>query len=111
MLGCILLAFGTVIDKTSLWVFLLPALVGVIIVGTTWYLRYRRSRKIFPSKRYLTMIFPSGILVVAVALIAYAFFQTKSNYKYVHSMWHVFMAAGVMILLPHKKSFLPHNLI
>lgn len=106
--GCILIGFGTTYNKTSLYVFLLPFIIGLVILLISWYLKYRKTGRMFPSKRYVCFILPIGIAVVSIALIMYALLQTQSNYKYLHSLWHVMMALGVVILLPNLETFLPN---
>lgn len=105
--GALLLSFFTAVNKTALWVFAIPFLTGMIILIISWYLHYRKTKVRFPSKRYLYIIFPSGLLVVGVGLLLYGLLQTQSNYKYLHSMWHMLMALAIIILLPNKDTFLP----
>ncbi|XP_016980533.1 uncharacterized protein LOC108045658 [Drosophila rhopaloa] len=107
MFGAILLAFGTELNKQSLWVFLAPALTGICLISTSWGLRCAKSRKLFPSRRYLSVWLPFGLTLVVAGLVCYAFLQTKQNYHIVHSIWHMVMALSILCLLPSKKSFLP----
>lgn len=107
MFGAILLAFGTELNKQSLWVFLAPALTGICLISTSWGMRCHNTRKCFPAKRYLTIFMPFGMVLVMVGLVCYAFLQTKQNYHIVHSIWHMVMALSIMCLLPSPKSFVP----
>ncbi|KAH8295003.1 hypothetical protein KR018_005357 [Drosophila ironensis] len=107
MFGAILLAFGTELNKQSLWVFLAPALTGICLISTSWGLRCAKSRKLFPSRRYLSVWLPFGLTLVVAGLVCYAFLQTKQNYHIVHSIWHMVMALSILCLLPSRKSFLP----
>lgn len=107
MLGAILLAFGTELNKQSLWVFLAPALTGICLISASWGMRCYKSRKWFPSRKYLTVYMPMGTVLVMVGLICYAFLQTKQNYHIVHSIWHMVMALSILCLLPSRKSFMP----
>ncbi|XP_065721447.2 uncharacterized protein [Drosophila suzukii] len=107
MFGAILLAFGTELNKQSLWVFLAPALTGICLISTSWGLRCTKSRKLFPSRRYLSVWLPFGLTLVVAGLVCYAFLQTKQNYHIVHSIWHMVMALSILCLLPSRKSFLP----
>lgn len=107
MLGAILLSFGTTLNKTSLWVILIPGVVGFLMISSSWAVKYYRTKKIFPSKHYLVRFLPLGIFVVAIGIVCYSFLQTKNNYKYLHSLWHVLMATGILILLPNEKYFSP----
>ncbi|XP_071562180.1 post-GPI attachment to proteins factor 6 [Temnothorax nylanderi] len=102
--GAIVLAMGAEMDRTALWVFLLPAVTGSALIGLSWGLRCRRRRTIkYPSRPYRTVYFPAGVLLVSLALICYAFLQTRRNYYLVHSMWHICVAIGVILLLPKRK--------
>lgn len=107
MLGSILLAFGTTYNKTSVWVFVIPTVIGVVIMIGHWVWKYRQTKRLFPRKFYLTRIFPIGLIFVLVGLVVFAVLQTQSNYKYLHSLWHVLMAVAIIILLPYKPTFLP----
>lgn len=107
MFGAIVLAFGTELNKQSLWVFLAPALTGICIISVSWGLRCRRTRSLFPSKRYLAVFLPVGAVLVMVGLVCYAFLQTRQNYHIVHSVWHMVMALSILCLLPGRQSFLP----
>ncbi|XP_023173594.2 uncharacterized protein LOC111601306 isoform X2 [Drosophila hydei] len=109
MFGAILLAFGTELNKQSLWVFLAPALTGICLISTSWGLRCAKTRKWFPARRYLTIFMPLGLVLVMIGLVCYAFLQTKQNYHIVHSVWHMVMAISIMCLLPSHKSFMPKS--
>ncbi|KAJ8963972.1 hypothetical protein NQ314_005231 [Rhamnusium bicolor] len=111
MIGAIILAFCTTIDRTALWIFALPVLTGVFIVIISWYFKYRKVRQRFADKRYLYVNVPLGIVVVAVGLIMYAFLQTENNYKYLHSLWHIIMAVAIIIVLPKPNTFQPEILL
>lgn len=107
MIGAILLAFGTELNKQSLWVFLAPALTGLCLISVSWGWRCRRTRKWFPGRRYLSIFLPVGMVLVMVGLVCYAFLQTRHNYFVVHSVWHMLMALSIICLLPSRSSFLP----
>ncbi|EDS41525.1 conserved hypothetical protein [Culex quinquefasciatus] len=107
MLGAILLAFGTELNKQSLWVFLAPALTGICLISVSWGLRCRKTKKCFPSRSYLALYLPVGSVLVMVGLVCYAFLQTKQNYHIVHSIWHMVMALSILCLLPNRKTFQP----
>lgn len=69
MLGAILLAFGTELNKQSLWVFLAPALTGICIISVSWGLKCRKTKKWYPSRRYLAIFLPLGSVLVMVGLV------------------------------------------
>ncbi|KAG5893246.1 hypothetical protein JTB14_013407 [Gonioctena quinquepunctata] len=111
MVGAIILAFSTTIDKTALWIFGLPVATGIVIVSCSWYMKYRKVKQRFANRRYLYYNIPMGSVVVSIGLILYAFLQTENNYKYLHSLWHIVMAMALIIVLPKPNTFLPEVLL
>ncbi|CAG9835409.1 unnamed protein product [Diabrotica balteata] len=111
MVGAIVLAFCTTINKTSLWVFGLPVITGLLIVVVSWILKYRKVKQRFANRNYLYYKIPIGVTVVTVGLVCYAFLQTEDNYKYLHSLWHVLMAVALIIILPKPNTFLPEVIL
>ncbi|XP_058062007.1 uncharacterized protein LOC131212237 [Anopheles bellator] len=107
MLGAILLAFGTELNKQSLWVFLAPALTGICLISVSWGLRCKKTKRCFPSRSYLALYLPVGSVLVMVGLVCFAFLQTKQNYHIVHSIWHMVMALSILCLLPDRTTFHP----
>ena len=57
-------------------------------------------RKLIPRKRYWLIHFIPGFTLAALGLILFAFVETKDNYKFVHSAWHMLMAGSVICFLP-----------
>lgn len=103
ILGAIVLAMSAEMDRTALWVFLLPAITGSALIGLSWGLRCRRRKSVrYPSRIYRTIFFPAGLLTVSLGLVCYAFLQTRSNYHVVHSLWHICVAVAVIFLLPKR---------
>ncbi|KDR20728.1 hypothetical protein L798_04684, partial [Zootermopsis nevadensis] len=103
MSGAVGIALGTEYNRTSLWVLVVPALVGIAVMTQSWVWRCKAQRSCYPSKTYWKLYFPPGVLLVAVGLVCYSFLQTKQNYKYVHSAWHIIMALAITFLLPSRK--------
>ncbi|XP_076764555.1 transmembrane protein 8B isoform X1 [Xylocopa sonorina] len=102
--GAVILAMSAEMDRTALWVFLLPAITGSALIGLSWGMRCKRRGTIrYPSRPYRSIYFPAGLLIVSLGLICYAFLQTRSNYYIVHSLWHVCVAVGVILLLPKRQ--------
>ncbi|XP_063987375.1 transmembrane protein 8B [Diachasmimorpha longicaudata] len=102
--GAIVLAFAAELDRTALWVFLLPAVTGFGLIGFSWGSRCRRQRNLgYPASRYKNIYLPAGLGIVSLGLICYAFLQTRRNYHIVHSFWHICVALGVVLLLPKRK--------
>lgn len=102
--GAVVLAMSAEMDRTALWVFLLPAITGSALIGLSWGLRCKRRGTVrYPSCPYRSIYFPGGLLLVALGLVCYAFLQTRRNYYIVHSLWHVCVAVGVVLLLPKRQ--------
>ena len=102
--GAIILAVCAELDRTALWVFLLSAIPGSLLVGISWGIKcHSKATFAYPARRYRTVYLSLGLLMVILGLICYAFFQTKKNYFIVHSFWHICVAVGVMLLLPKRK--------
>lgn len=111
MTGAIIIAFGVTLNRYSLWVFAIPAVIGIIVIIVSWYMQYRKHGLLPASKRYLYVKLPVGGVIVGLGLIMYAALQTQSNYKYLHSLWHIIMAIAVIILLPSENTFVKPGLL
>lgn len=109
--GAIILSFTTTINKTGIWGFILPVVTGLIIISISWFLKWWKLGRMFLNKRYVCVYVPVGVIVVCTGLVIYVFLETASNYKYLHSMWHVIMAIGVILLLPRTNTFLPETIL
>ena len=103
--GAIIIALGSELDRTALWVFLLPAVTGSFLVCITWSLRCKSRRNLkYPAHPYRNIYLPAGLVLVLLGLVCYAFLQTRRNYHIIHSLWHMCVALGVVLLLPPKKA-------
>ncbi|KAK9299726.1 hypothetical protein QLX08_007352 [Tetragonisca angustula] len=102
--GAVILAMSAEMDRTALWVFLLPAVTGSALIGLSWGMRCKRRGTVrYPSRPYRSIYFPAGLLLVSLGLVCYAFLQTRRNYYIVHSFWHVCVAIGAILLLPKRQ--------
>lgn len=102
--GAIVLAMCAELNRTALWVFVTPTVTGSCLIIFVWVRRCRERRTIhYPAKRYQYYFLPAGLGLVTLGLICYAFLQTQKNYSVVHSLWHVAVAGGVMLLLPNRE--------
>ncbi|KAJ8880657.1 hypothetical protein PR048_017127 [Dryococelus australis] len=102
MAGAIAIALGTEYDRTSLWVFVVPFGVGMIILLKQWVWRCRQQHSCYPEKNYYKKFFLPGVLLFIVGVSCYTFLQTRNNYKFVHSAWHAIMALTIVFLLPSR---------
>lgn len=107
MVGAIVLAFCTNINRTSLWIFALPFVTGLGVLAFSWFLKYRKIKQRFVARRFLMVNIPVGSALVIIGLVLYAFLETADNYKYLHSCWHVLIAMALLIILPKPNTFLP----
>lgn len=108
--GSIFLAFGTTADRRSLWLFMVPATCGLIIILVRWLWYYKKNRFLPISKRYLYVNLPTGLVLVSIGLVVFTALQTNANYKFTHSLWHVVMAVAIVVLLPKKETFHVRNM-
>ncbi|VVD00981.1 unnamed protein product [Leptidea sinapis] len=103
LIGAIVVALLTTWNMHSFVSFLLPVAVGVTVLLISWYLDYRKTKRMLYHSSYYRRYFPLGVILVSVGLISYAFLQTEQNYKVVHSLWHMVIAVSVVFLLPDIK--------
>jgi hypothetical protein len=69
-----------------------------------------RKKVLHPNRRTLLFYYLPGFILAASGLLIYSFLQTKSNYWYLHSIWHMCMASSILFFLPKrdKKGIKPH---
>lgn len=62
-----------------------------------------RRRHCYPPtwRRWLFYLCP-GSLIAGSAILLYAFVETRDNYFYIHSIWHMLIAGSVGFLLPPR---------
>ncbi|XP_059047776.1 post-GPI attachment to proteins factor 6 [Achroia grisella] len=103
LIGAIVIALLTTWNRHSFVAFVFPVVVGLVVLMVSWYLNYRKYRKMKYPRSYYRIYLPLGLLCVSVGLICYGFLQTEQNYKVVHSLWHMIVAVSVVFLLPDNK--------
>lgn len=103
VLGALGVALGVQCQRTSLWVFVAPAVLGSLLLAASWSHRCYHSRSCHPTVHdWLTNLLP-GILLATIGLSLFAFVETEDNYKYIHSAWHVAISLSISFLLPRNN--------
>lgn len=110
MSGTLIIAMSLQLDRRGVWNMLAPCLFALVIMTTAWAYRGVKRHRCYPPcwQRWAFFLFP-GIGLAVVAIAVYAFMETKENYYYTHSIWHILVALSVAFLLPpgskHKNSW------
>uniref|UniRef100_A0A8D0DJ93 Post-GPI attachment to proteins 6 n=1 Tax=Salvator merianae TaxID=96440 RepID=A0A8D0DJ93_SALMN len=101
ILGTLFIAMSLQLDRWGIWNMLGPCLVALIILAAVWTHRGVTRRHCYPPswKRWAFFLFP-GICLAFVAILVYVLIQTKDNYYYTHSIWHMLVASSAAFLLP-----------
>lgn len=104
MSGALGIALGVEYQRTGFWVFVIPFLIGLIILILSWGCRcyQEKSLKMFQIRSLVRLLL--GSLTAITGLILFAFVETEENYKYIHSTWHIIIAISIAFLLPTKKN-------
>ena len=74
--------------------------VSSTMQGIRWYEGY----DCYPSRRRVYQLVCGG-MIAGVAVVVYGLFETHSNYRYVHSVWHVCTALCTTLLLPTRPQY------
>uniref|UniRef100_UPI00398F2A07 post-GPI attachment to proteins factor 6 n=1 Tax=Pristiophorus japonicus TaxID=55135 RepID=UPI00398F2A07 len=104
ILGSLLIAMSVQLDRRGLWNLVGPCLVALSIMAIAWVYRGVKRRHCYPPtwKRWVFFLLP-GIGSALIAIAVYGFLETKENYYYTHSIWHILVAGSVVFLLPPGK--------
>ncbi|KAK3756123.1 hypothetical protein RRG08_033007 [Elysia crispata] len=95
---------GVTYDKTSLCVIAIPILTGLAAITISWGIKMYRTKRLYPSwRRYVFYLIP-GVLMATLGGVSFAFLETESNYKYLHSLWHTCVALSIVLLLPPRPA-------
>lgn len=103
ILGLLTIATLVSYDRFNMWTFIIPGLIGLIVVASSWCRQSRQRHRFFPARQiWLFSILP-GVVVAGVGFSMYALLETKDNYYITHSVWHICMACSVLFLMPGKS--------
>ncbi|XP_078274524.1 post-GPI attachment to proteins factor 6 [Rhinoraja longicauda] len=104
ILGSLLIAMSMQLDRRGLWNLLGPCLFAVSVMAAAWVSQCVKRRHCYPPtwKRWVFFLLP-GIGSALIAIAVYGFLETKENYYYTHSIWHILVAGSVVFLLPPGK--------
>ncbi|RUS72596.1 hypothetical protein EGW08_019644 [Elysia chlorotica] len=102
IVGSFCLFVAVVYDRTHFALIASPIFSGLVIIGISWGLRMYRTKQLYPSwRRYVFFLVP-GVMMAILAGACFTMFETKRNYKYLHSLWHTCIATSIVLLLPPK---------
>ncbi|XP_063843787.1 uncharacterized protein LOC135090714 isoform X1 [Scylla paramamosain] len=99
-LGVVIIAPAVQYSRTALASFTVPmAIAAAIPILHVVYQRWRKG--CWPSLQADQLLYRGiGVALALTGLMLFGLLQTKENYKYVHSAWHVFIALSLVFLLP-----------
>ncbi|ROT80497.1 transmembrane protein 8B isoform X2 [Penaeus vannamei] len=103
-LGVVIIAPAVQYSRTALASFTFPMAVATAIpICRILYRRWHKGS--WPSVQPRQILYRgTGVGLALVGLMMFALIQTKDNYKYVHSAWHVIIAISLVFLLPSQNS-------
>ncbi|ESP05151.1 hypothetical protein LOTGIDRAFT_208088 [Lottia gigantea] len=98
------LVVGVLYDRTSLYVIAVPLLLALVLMAISWGVRCKKRKTCYPTwRRYLFCLLP-GILIAATGAFIFAFAETESNYRFIHSVWHMTLSLSIIFLLPSRNN-------
>ncbi|XP_071520688.1 post-GPI attachment to proteins factor 6-like isoform X2 [Panulirus ornatus] len=111
-LGVVIIAPAVQYSRTALASFTVPmAVAAAVPICRMVYQRWHKGA--WPSIQPRQLLYRGiGIILALIGLIMFGLIQTKDNYKYVHSTWHVVIALSLVFLLPsHNSCVLGHRVL
>ncbi|GFS13563.1 transmembrane protein 8B [Elysia marginata] len=104
--GAVLIALGEVHNRHGLIEQMLPLALGIAVMFLSWGIEIYKRKRLFPSRARLLKFVLPGVALAVLGLVLNLALETKENYKYVHSSWHVLEATAICFLLPPHTSSL-----
>ncbi|GFO03143.1 transmembrane protein 8a [Plakobranchus ocellatus] len=93
---------GVIFDRGSICIVAVPMFVGLTVIAWSWGVKMYHSKRLYPSWRRYVFYLSPGVLLAVSGGALFAFFETTSNYKYIHSLWHMCISLSLLLLLPPK---------
>lgn len=104
MVGAIGVAMAIEYDRTGVFTFLVPAVVGIFVLVSAWITHCSSDRICYPGLKYACCFFLPGVATITGGLFMFVFLERETNYPFVHSAWHVSMAIAILFLLPKSPN-------
>ncbi len=102
MVGAVGVALGIEYDRSGVFTFLVPGVVGVLLLLASWISKCSSDRDCYPGFKYACCFFLPGVAVLCGGLFCFLFLERESNYQFVHSAWQISMAVAILFLLPQS---------
>lgn len=97
ILGTYSAVLMVILDRFSLYVYLIPSIVCALIIGVSWVYFGKLPKKSFILKNLLP-----GLVFVVVGVVCKMVLESDYTYWYMHSLWHVFLGIGLSFSLPKR---------
>ncbi|XP_077549875.1 transmembrane protein 8B-like [Haemaphysalis longicornis] len=101
--GTLLIAIAVENDRTGFLVIALPTGLGLTLVFVSWVRQCVSRRNCFPQPRFWLLSIVPGAALGVIAVALYLGFETRRNYAYVHSAWHVLIGLSLFMVLPPRR--------
>ncbi|BHF69574.1 Transmembrane protein 8A [Sparganum proliferum] len=86
--------------RYSPWFHIIPVFSFVTILLSSWTYRTVQLKRLFPPIQWLLLSFLPSVLLSLIGVSIFLSPQMKSNYTYMHSLWHILIAFALLGALP-----------
>ncbi|VDP83796.1 unnamed protein product [Echinostoma caproni] len=91
------------VARYSTGLFLIPCVIGIIMLIGSWTCRSKRTGRLFPPVQWWLVSFFPGLLLAGIGLILFLSPWMSRNYARVHSLWHIVIGLSLLGLLPWPR--------
>ncbi|TPP63382.1 Transmembrane protein 8A, partial [Fasciola gigantica] len=91
------------VARYSTGLFLIPCLIGLIVLICSWTYRSKRTGRLFPPVQWWLISFFPGLLLAGIGLILFLSPWMRRDYAKVHSLWHIVIGLSLLGLLPWPR--------